>query len=94
MKVQITQNDIPKRSDLVGALWVKEDGRAYVPTRMFSDGRWYLVDISDPANGYKRAGDGWLTITDMFEMVRSQFKYLIPVETATITTSESDVINL
>ncbi|MRC56883.1 hypothetical protein GH877_29930, partial [Bacillus thuringiensis] len=51
MKVQITQNDVPKRSDLVGALWVKEDGRAYVPTRMFSDGRWYLVDLADTANG-------------------------------------------
>lgn len=94
MKIQIKQNDVPKLSDLVGALWVKEDGRVYVPTRMFSDGRWYLVDLSDPANGYKRAGDGWLTITDMFEMVRSQFKYLIPVETATIAASESDVIKL
>lgn len=94
MRVEIKQNNEPKRSDLVGALWVKADGRAYVPTRMFSDGRWYLVDLADTTNGYKCGGNGWSTITDMFEMVRSQFEYLIPVETATITTSESDVIKL
>lgn len=94
MRVEITQNNEPRRSDLVGALWVKKDGSTFVPTRMFSDGRWYLVDLADTANGYKCGGNGWSTITDMFEMVRGQFRYLIPVETATITVGDSDVVKL
>lgn len=94
MKVQITSNKKPKVSQLTSSLWQRPDNKTFLPTRMFGDGRWYLVDMGDPANGYKRAGDGWLTVTDMFDDVKEQFECLIPVDSTTLCVNSSDIVSL
>ena len=92
MKIKITEHKEPNVSQLTRSIWVTHEGKAFVPTRLFKDGRWYLVELGDPANGYTGLGQGWETVTDMFKDVGDQFEYLVPVSTATL--SSPDVIKL
>ena len=92
MKFKITNHKEPTVSQLTGSIWVYETGKVFVPTRLFKGGRWFLVELGDPANGYTYDGDGWETVTEMFNCVKSQFEFLVPVETATL--SSPDVVKL
>lgn len=58
----------------------------------FEGGRWYLVELGDPSNGYTGLGKGWETVKEMFNDIGNQFEYLVPVKTATL--SSPDVIKL
>lgn len=92
MKFKITEQKEPNVSQLTSSIWVKETGQVYVPTRLFEDRRWYLVELGDPANGYTALGNGWGTVQDMFNGIGNQFEFLVPVETATL--SSPDVVKL
>ena len=92
MRIKITKHNEPNVSQLTRSIWVTHEGKAFVPTRLFKDGRWYLVELGDPANGYTGLGNGWDTVKDMFDNVSKQFEYLVAVSTATL--SSPDVIKL
>lgn len=92
MKIKITKHNEPNVTQLTGSMWVTDEGTVFVPTRLFKGGRWYLVELGDPANGYTGLGQGWETVTEMFNDVGDQFEYLVPVSTATL--NSPDVVKL
>lgn len=92
MKIKITNHKTPTLSQLTGSIWLREKGQAFVPTRLFKGGKWYLVELGDPANGYTSLGQGWETVTEMFKDVGEQFQYLVPVDTATV--NSPDIVKL
>lgn len=90
MKIIGKQTTNPTEEQLRKSLWVRNGVEVFVPTKM--TGRWNLVEIGDPNNGYTGTGQGWSSVESMWTVLGDQFSSLIPLDTLEL--HSDDIINV